>query len=59
MLEDETDGHLDLIARVLGVTERSMHLGRLVHLLIAIRITEAVKVERPNIESRFIQSIPP
>jgi hypothetical protein len=54
MLEDETRGRLNLSARVLGVTERSMHLRGLLHLFIAIRIAEPVKIEGPDIKTRFI-----
>jgi hypothetical protein len=59
MLKDEACRGLYLIARVLGVTERCMRFSRLFHLLIAIRMAETVKVEGPNVKSRFIQSVAP
>lgn len=59
MLKDEAYGGLYLIARVLGVTERCVRVSRHFHLLVTIRMAEAVKVEGPNVKAGFIQCVAP
>ncbi len=59
MIENETCSRLDLAGCVLSVAERRMLLRWSLHLIIAIGIAESVKIERPNIKSRFVQRVSP
>lgn len=56
---DEPHGGFKLAAGVLGSAERRVRLGRLRHLRIGIRQTEAVEIETPDMEARVVQFITP
>src|ERR1043165_5066013 len=59
MLENKTNHHFELLARVLGEAKRRIGLSRLVHFRVAVRISKSVKVETPDIPTRIAKRIAP